>query len=278
MSAQFKRYSQLSLFSLAANGLLLLVLGLLWQRDGAVSEVALASFSGASMQLLAKTPIPSDVGQQHKLNYQQWVDLLGQEAAVIADKRPENLAILLGDSITLWFSKDYLPGNYTWLNQGISGENTVGLLRRLNLLDTTQPQVIYVMIGINDILRGTGDETILANHRLIVSHLKRSHPRSRIVLQSILPHSAEQATWEGRDRLLKIPNQRIRNLNRQLEAIAKNEQIYFLDLYPLFADAQGNLKIELSTDGLHLNGEGYKVWSTALQIFNQVTHQRTAGR
>ncbi|WP_017306844.1 SGNH/GDSL hydrolase family protein [Spirulina subsalsa] len=278
MSARFKRYSQVSFFSLAANGLLLLVLALLWQRDAAVSEVALANFSGASMQLLARTPIPSEVGQQHKLNYQQWVDLLGQEAAVIADKRPENLAILLGDSITLWFSKDYLPPNYTWLNQGISGENTVGLLRRLNLLDTTQPEVIYVMIGINDILRGTGDETILANHRLIVSQLKRSHPRSRIVLQSILPHSAERATWEGRDRLLNIPNQRIRNLNRQLEAIAKNERIYFLDLYPLFADTQGNLKMELSTDGLHLNGEGYKIWSTALQIFNQVIYQRTAGR
>jgi lysophospholipase L1-like esterase len=96
------------------------------------------------------------------------------------------------------------------------------------------------------------------------------HPQAQIVVQSILPHSAEDATWEGRDRLLAIPNRRIRELNERLETIAESEGAIYLDLYPLFANSRGTLKIELSTDGLHLNAQGYLIWSNALQILDQL--------
>ena len=35
-------------------------------------------------------------------------------------------------------------------------------------------------------------------------------------------------------------------------------------------DKEGNLKPELSTDGLHLNQQGYLVWSSGLKLFNQL--------
>jgi lysophospholipase L1-like esterase len=70
--------------------------------------------------------------------------------------------------------------------------------------------------------------------------------------------------------LLKIPNSRIRELNRQIKAIAQDEGIIYLDLYPLFADTEGNLQIELSTDGLHLNPQGYVVWRNALLVLSQL--------
>jgi len=44
----------------------------------------------------------------------------------------------------------------------------------------------------------------------------------------------------------------------------------YLDLYPMFSDAEGNLQTELSTDGLHLNEQGYLVWRSALQLFGQI--------
>ena len=212
----------------------------------------------------------SELGPRHLLNYQQWVELLGREADVIARQQHKRLTILAGDSLSLWFPSDILPPERTWLNQGISGETSKGLLNRLALFDKTEPEMIFVMIGINDLIRGITDETILANQELIIRYLRRIHPRSKIVLQSILPHSAERITWEGRDRLLPIPNRRIRELNERLRAIAKEENVIFLDLYPLFADADGNLKTELSTDGLHLNPQGYLVWRNALLVLNQL--------
>ncbi|NJO20277.1 MAG: lysophospholipase [Spirulinaceae cyanobacterium RM2_2_10] len=263
-------------FSLLANGLLLLAIAYLLQRDRPLppAEIALANFARLPTLPVAQAAPRVAVGsERRKLNYQQWVDLLARQALIAASEQPVNLSILLGDSITLWFTDEQLPSGRTWLNQGISGENSHGLLRRLRLIDATQPETIYLMIGINDVLNGVSDETLLANYTLIVRSLKRSHPDAKIIVQSILPHSGAKATWEGRDRLLINPNLRIRNLNLQIEAIARRERVFFLDLYSLFADADGALRLELSTDGLHLNPEGYRVWATALTVFEEILRE-----
>jgi len=104
----------------------------------------------------------------------------------------------------------------------------------------------------------------------MIRDLRWVHPNSQIVVQSILPHGGERASWEGRDRLLAISNTQIRDLNRRLKEVANSENALFLDLHPLFADADGNLRPELSTDGLHLNEQGYLVWRSALQLFSQL--------
>lgn len=208
--------------------------------------------------------------QRHKWTYQQWVSQLAREAEVVAANKPPRLAVLAGDSLSMWFPTKLLPTDRTWLNQGISGETSAGLLKRLQLFDRTGPDAVFVMIGINDLLRGTSDEGIAGNLRQIVRDLRWAHPKARIVVQSILPHSAEQSTWENRDRLLTIPNSRIRDINRRLQDIANAENVLYLDLYSMFVDADGNLPIELSTDGLHLNDRGYLVWRSAIQLFSQM--------
>lgn len=210
------------------------------------------------------------LGPRHQWNYEQWLAQLQREAEAIAANPPERLGVLAGDSISLWFPPELLPPQRTWLNQGISGEVSSGLLKRLPLFDNCNPEVIFVMIGINDLIRGVSPSEVLENHRAIVRDLVWVHPNARIVVQSILPHSGSGASWEGRDRLLNIPNDRIGEINRELAAIASEEGVEFLDLYPLFADSQGNLRLDLTTDGLHLNEQGYLVWRTALMVFDPI--------
>ncbi|MFW6359129.1 MAG: SGNH/GDSL hydrolase family protein [Chroococcales cyanobacterium] len=261
--------------SLATNGLLMLAIAFLWLREHSLPLLRQTDLTLPSVQLLlAQMPppeeSPEELGERHQLSYQQWVDLLAKEANFVAEAKPEHLYILLGDSISLWFPPEMLPPNKHWLNQGISGERSQGLLQRLDVLDSTNPKAIFLMIGINDLLHGVSDQTLLANQRLIIQDLRRVHPEAKIVVQSILPHSGEKATWEGRDRLLKIPPERIQRLNKRLEAIATEEDALYLDLYTLFADEQGDLKSSFSTDGLHLSPEGYKLWSIALEICTQL--------
>ena len=205
-----------------------------------------------------------------QLSYQDWIDILGREAKAKASQQPQNLSIIAGDSLSRWFPDHLLPQERIWLNQGISGETSSGLLKRLSLFDQTQPEIIFVMIGVNDLLRGVPDDQLLANQQEIMRYLRRSHPQSQIVFQSILPHAGASASWEGRDRLLKLSNIRIRELNRKLAAIASTEGVNYLDLYPLFVNEQGNLRPSLTTDGLHLNYQGYIVWRSALQVFIQL--------
>ena len=39
----------------------------------------------------------------------------------------------------------------------------------------------------------------------------------------------------------------------------------FLDLFPRFATDSGALKPDLTTDGVHLTGSGYKLWAELLR-------------
>ncbi|NDJ23299.1 G-D-S-L family lipolytic protein [Nostoc sp. B(2019)] len=274
MPTSAKTFPVWAFFSLLTNGILMLaVVLLIWQQQrltaffGTTTSLAQVNLNSETQSV---TPV---LGSRLKLNYQQWVDILKKEAEVVAKKRPPHLTILAGDSLSLWFPAELLPEDKNWLNQGISGETSNGLLKRLDLFDRTQPEVIFVMVGINDLIRGMSDEVILDNQRQIMSYLRKVHPAAQVVVQSILPHGGEETTWEGRDKLLVVDNSRIRQLNQQLRSVAANEGVKYLDLYPLFTSKQGNLRREFTTDGLHLSPEGYIVWRSALQIYSNMELQ-----
>jgi lysophospholipase L1-like esterase len=202
---------------------------------------------------------------KHQLTYEDWKTLLALEAKAIARGQGVNhLNVLVGDSLSMWFPAQKLPSGKLWLNQGISGDTSTGVLRRLSFFSKTRPDVIYVMAGINDLRNGVSDETILRNHRRIIRTLKQSHPESLIIIQSILP-----------TRQQKIPNTRIRNINEQLAQIAKEQQVNYLNIHNWFTDSEGNLREDLTTDGLHLSTRGYDVWQWALQ---QVETKMTANK
>lgn len=261
-----------ALLSLVMNGLLFVtVLVMLRQRsmplDTATSVMPQANAFAAEGQ--AEANLLPQFGDRHYLDYQQWVSLLEQEASAIAARNAPRQTILLGDSLTLWFPSDLLPGRRTWVNQAISGENSDGLRQRLHILDETNPEVIFIMIGINDLIWGKSEDQMVDNVQETLDYLRQTHPDAKVVVQSILPHGSEEATWEGRDRLLALPNTRIQTINGKFRQIAEETGAYYLDLYPLFATGDGNLRPDLSTDGLHLNWQGYIVWRTALALFNE---------
>ncbi len=207
------------------------------------------------------TRLPSDSFRSSWANaseqptYQDWIRLLEQEANALAKGQGANsLAVLVGDSLSMWFPPEGLPGGRLWLNQGISGDTAGGILNRLDTLSQTRAGSIYIMAGINDLRRGESDEDLLWNSRQIVRRLRQEHPQAQVILQSLLP-----------TRLAAIPNSRIRQLNEQLAEIAQQEGARYLDIYTYFTDEGGNLRRELTTDGLHLNPRGYGVWRWALQ-------------
>ncbi len=202
---------------------------------------------------------------KHQLTYEDWKSLLALEAKAIAHGQGTNhLNVLVGDSLSMWFPARKLPTGKLWLNQGISGDTSSGILKRLSFFSKTRPDVIYVMAGINDLRNGASDETILRNHHRIIRTLKQSHPESLIIIQSILP------TRQG-----KIPNSRIRHINEQLAQIAKEQHVNYLNIHNWFTDSEGNLRQDLTTDGLHLSTRGYDVWRWALE---QVEAKMTANK
>jgi lysophospholipase L1-like esterase len=187
--------------------------------------------------------------------YEQWISLLAAEAAAIVRGQGTNqLTVMVGDSLCLWYPREQLSSDRFWLNQGISGDTTAGVLRRLSAFAQTRPDTIQVMVGINDLRRGATDAEVLNNLRQIMRQLRHNHPDVEIFVQSILP-----------TRLAEIPSSRIHQINDRLALIAQQEGVQYLDLRGYFADANGDLHPDLTTDGLHLSPRGYAVWQTALQ-------------
>ncbi len=273
--ATHKSFPTWAFLSLAANFLLIatvIVLIARYGRSQTPSQIKVSAIaSPATSSIEEAAALATQLKSRQQLTYAQWVDLLGHEAKAVAKNKPDRLTVLAGDSLSLWFPSELLPSDRTWLNQSISGETSTGLLKRLNLLNDTEPQAIFVMIGINDLAKGSSDQDVLDTYRQIIDQLKQAHPKSKLVVQSILPHSANpDASLEKRQQLLDTSNERIHTLNRAIETIAKESGVSYLDLQPLFADSEGYLRSELTTDGLHLNRQGYLVWRSAIQTFNQL--------
>lgn len=252
--------------SVALNGFLLLAISLAYWKP------QLFGFNTTQPVAIeqAETAATAETPNRQSLPYEEWLAILEREAKAVALKNPERLTVLLGDSLTLWFPQEMLAKNRQWLNQGISGENTSGLLKRLNLLDELKPQTIFVMVGINDLIKGASDKQLLENYGKVLAALKEKQPEVEIVVQSILPHGGDRMTVDDREQALQVSNDRIVQLNRKLKDLAAARNVKFLDLNPVFTDADGLLRATLSTDGLHLNDQGYAVWQAAMQTFDQL--------
>ena len=128
----------------------------------------------------------------------------------------------------------------------------------LEALTAQQPKAVYVLLGTNVLNRDTDYTSFLTYYRLMLDMIRQTLPNAAIYVQSITPVRPEvstRANHEGltRDRLCKI--------NNELAAIALEKNCYFLNLWEVLADENGDLKAEYAqNDGYHVKPEGYTVW------------------
>jgi len=198
------------------------------------------------------------------VTHEQWLALLKHEATAMSKGQGINrLTVILGDSISQWLPSEQLSSDRFYLNQGISGDTTNGVLQRLSALDQVRPDTIYVMVGVNDLRNGKTDQEILANLQKIMQRLRQAHPQAQIMINSVLP-----------TRLANISSDRTTLLNQQISRLAGQEGVSYLALTSAFADTDGTLRREFTTDGLHLSSQGYAVWGSALRSIDAVTTAR----
>ena len=95
--------------------------------------------------------------------------------------------IFLGNSITNGGEWSELLGNKYVKNRGISGDVCMGVYERLNSILKGKPAKIFLLIGINDVSRGTSADTIVNQIARITRKIKEDSPKTKLYLQSILP-------------------------------------------------------------------------------------------
>jgi lysophospholipase L1-like esterase len=167
--------------------------------------------------------------------------------------------VFLGDSITQgWGEK---PGGelagVKVANRGISGDTSRGVLIRLkDDVLSLKPAGVVLLIGTNDLDEKAEPETIAGNVKLIVEELKKHNAKMPIVLCQVFPSSATK----------NRPADKIKQVNTLCAAAVKGDpQITLLETWTLFANAEGDAKVEEFPDLLHPNKDGYAKWAAALK-------------
>lgn len=164
--------------------------------------------------------------------------------------------VMLGNSLTHGCEWHELLGNPNVINRGINGDIAEGIDLRLDGILRGKPAKIFLLCGVNDVSHDLSADSIATAVEAIVERIKRESPTTKVYLQSLLPINNSF----GRYKRIFGKEQTIRDINRLLEVYAKKNGITWINLYPSFADADGNLRTELTNDGLHLLGPGYIIW------------------
>ena len=167
-----------------------------------------------------------------------------------------NTIVFLGNSITSVGKWQTLLPNKTIINKGISGDLTRGVLARIEDCVLAQPEKIFVMIGINDLKIGIPIDTIAANQVKIINKIKQLSPNTKIYMQSTLPVNEGMLAAIYK----RLNNVDIAKMNVSLKLACKKQKVNYIDLHPIMIEENGQLKKNLSTDGLHLKPEAYVNW------------------
>ncbi len=89
----------------------------------------------------------------------------------------------------------------------------------------------------------------------LIDGLREIQPDAVLLLQKIYPCSAK-----GYAREKEVTPERIAEYNAIFTELAQEKRVYLLDPAPLFTDENGDLRAELTDDGVHLNAAGFKIY------------------
>ena len=118
------------------------------------------------------------------------------------------------------------------------------------------PRHILVYEGDNDLGNGKTSAQVLADFQTFVSRVRARLPRVRIDYIAIKP---SKARWKLLDQI-KATNDSIANWAKS------QRRVGYIDTFSPMLTSTGELRIGLfREDGLHLNAEGYAVWTAIIR-------------
>lgn len=125
-------------------------------------------------------------------------------------------------------------------------------------LNSQDYDFIYIMIGINELGRGT--PTSYANqYKEDIKYIRQCQPQATIVIMGILGISQEYS-----DSSDVYNNDNVNARNVSISYLSNGIDVFYLDVNDSVCDSQGAMIEEYSRDGIHLKAEYYTLWADYL--------------
>jgi len=171
-----------------------------------------------------------------------------------------NSILFMGSSsIRLWstLAEDMAP--LPIIQRGYGGAHFRDLIFFVDTILNQHDLSMVVCFVANDISQKKSDEnaaTILRNYNYVVKQIRKRHPKIPILQISITPSQSRWELWP-----------KIQEVNAALKAYCEtHSNMYFLDTTSHFLNEAGLPKTALfRKDQLHLNKEGYALWTSLIR-------------
>ena len=121
-------------------------------------------------------------------------------------------------------------------------------------LKNTAFKKVYIMLGINE----TGwqySELFKRKYGEIIDTIRKINPNVLIYIESILPVSQEISETHS-----YIKQEKINEYNTLLQDLAREKEVYYIDIASSMKNEEGFLPTDAAIDGIHLNKEYALKW------------------
>lgn len=175
-----------------------------------------------------------------------------------AKQMPEKNGIeFVGSStIRFWEVKKYFP-DLPVFNRGFGGsEMSDAALYEPRIVSKYQPRLVVLYEGDNDLNAGASVDSVVENYKKFADELHAESPSTKMIVISIKPSPSR---WKLQDKMTEA--------NRRIKADAESRGwVTYFNAVPLLLGQDGTPPKGLyRADGLHMNDNGYKLWSDAIR-------------
>ena len=218
-----------------------------------------ASAQTATPTTLIKTVIPFEQRDETSwiTRYQKDITNYQKENKRLKDLSCDVL-FLGSSSINLWDTiyEDFAP--LKLIRRSYGGATLRDMIYNYNTIAkgyTPKSILLYVENDLGNHKEGVNAVKCFDLFRIFIDKLKKDYPNTPLIVVSLKPsqHTADQL----KDQLL---------VNALLEENASAQGYTYVDITKVMYDEAGNLRTDIfKEDNLHMNAEGYKLWTAILK-------------
>ncbi len=157
-------------------------------------------------------------------------------------------------------------------NRGIGGYTTDEFLEGIDamLLDV-KPSKVFINIGTNDIKPMEDDsdwlEHLVKNYHRILEIAREQLPEAEIIMLAYYPVNRNHPMMAQNPGFSIRTNENVDKANQAVKALAAEFGHAFIDVSAGIRDAEGNLRLERTVDGVHMDAEAYWAVFEALRPY-----------
>jgi lysophospholipase L1-like esterase len=184
-------------------------------------------------------------------------DIAAFEAWDRQNSAPKNAILFVGSSsIRMWQTAQCFP-DLVVINRGFGGSHASDVIHYADrIVVKYAPRTIVFYAGDNDLADGNSPEQVAGDFERFVDVVHAKLPNTKIIYLPVKPSLARWQLW---------PKMQATNALVQ-KFVEGHDQLSYIDTATPMLGSDGRPRPDIFlNDGLHMNADGYKIWTNLLQ-------------